>query len=139
MTTFVDTCALLAAINQSEPHHSWSCQKFDERRAEGPLIISDIVYSELSAGMQSKEELDAVIAEWALERVRSGASALFQAGQAYKEYCDRRRRNPNATPKTNVLPDFLIGATAVEEGVALLTTNASDFQSYFPDIDIISP
>lgn len=139
MTTFVDTCALLAAINQTDPNHGWSCQKFDERRAEGPLIITDIVYSELSAGMKSKDHLDTVITEWALDRFQSKDTALFQAGQAFKDYCERRRKNPNATPRTNVLPDFLIGATAVDEGISLLTTNASDFKKYFPDIDIISP
>lgn len=109
MTTFLDTSALLSAINHDEEHHDWSVAQIAARRAEGPLIIADIVYSELAAGMKSREETDAAIAEWALERLRSSDDALFKAGQAYKAYKDKKR-GPGDPVKTNVLPDFLIGA-----------------------------
>ncbi|PZU06138.1 MAG: hypothetical protein DI606_18550 [Sphingobium sp.] len=138
MTTFLDTSAIMSAINHGETHHDWSVAKIAERRAEGPLIIADIVYSELAAGMQSKEDTDAAITEWALERLRSSDESLFKAGQAYKTYKEKKR-SPGELPKTNVLPDFLIGALAEVEGVPLITTNHKDFAAYFPDLNIIHP
>ena len=138
MTTFLDTSALLSAINHGETHHAWSVAKIEERRAEGPLVIADIVYSELAAGMKSREETDAAIAEWALERLRSSDDALFKAGQAYKAYKEKKR-GPGEPVKTNVLPDFLIGALAESENVPLVTTNQDDFIRYFPGLKVISP
>ncbi|HEV7433791.1 MAG TPA: PIN domain-containing protein [Pseudorhizobium sp.] len=138
MTTFLDTSAILSAINHGETHHAWSVAKIEERRAEGPLVIADIVYSELAAGMKSREETDTAIAEWALERLRNSDDALFKAGQAYKAY-KQKKRAPGEPVKTNVLPDFLIGALAEVEGVPLVTTNQDDFLKYFPNIQIIHP
>lgn len=138
MTTFLDTSALLSAINHDEPHHAWSVAMIEQRRAEGPLVIADIVYSEISAGMRSKEETDAAIAEWALERLRGSDNALFKAGQAYKAY-KSKKRGPGEPYKTNVLPDFLIGALAEVEGIPLVTTNQADFIKYFPALQVIHP
>jgi predicted nucleic acid-binding protein len=138
MSTFLDTSVIMSAINDDEPHHAWSVAKIEERRAEGPLVISDLVYSELAAGMTSREETDAAIAEWAIERLRNSDDVLFSAGQAYKAY-RRKKRAPGELPKTNVLPDFLIGALAVAEGLPLVTTNQDDFIKYFPGLAIIHP
>ncbi len=138
MTTFLDTSAILSAINHDEPHHEWSVAMIEERRAEGPLVIADIVYSEMAAGMRSKEETDAAIAEWALERLRGNDNALFKAGQAYKAY-KMKKRAPGEPYKNNVLPDFLIGALAEVEGIPLVTTNQDDFIKYFPALQVIHP
>lgn len=138
MTTFLDTSALLSAMNNAEVHHAWSVAQIEARRAEGPIVIADMVYSELAASMASREHTDAAIAEWALERLRGSDDALFMAGQAYKAY-RKKKRAPDELPKTNVLPDFLIGALAQVEGAPLVTTNQDDFHKYFPDLEIISP
>jgi predicted nucleic acid-binding protein len=133
MTTFLDTSALLAALKPGEPHHGWSAAQLEARRADGPLIIADIVYGEFSISMDSREATDEAVRELALERLACSDDVLYRAGQAYKEY---RRRNGT---KTNVLPDFLIGALAAIEGAPLVTTNAKDFLGYFPELQIISP
>lgn len=138
MTTFLDTSVIMSAINHAEDHHDWSVATIEERRAAGPLVIADIVYSEFSASMQSREETDAAIAAWAFERLGNNDDALFKAGQAYKAY-RQKKRAPGEPFKNNVLPDFLIGALAEVEGIPLLTTNQDDFKKYFPDLQIIHP
>lgn len=138
MTTFLDTSAIMSAINHDEPHHDWSVAMIEERRAEGPLVIADMVYSEFSATMQTREQTDLAIAAWAFERISNSDEALFKAGQAYKAY-RRKKRAPGEPFKNNVLPDFMIGALAEVEGIPLVTTNEDDFKKYFPGIDIIHP
>ena len=59
--------------------------------------------------------------------------ALFLAGRAYLQY----RRRGGA--KSQVLPDFFIGAHAAVEGWPLLTRDASRFRTYFPSLDVIAP
>lgn len=138
MTTFLDSSALFAAMNDAEPHHAWSVAQIAACRADGPIVITDIVYCELAAGMPTKGETDTAVAEWALERITGDDVALFRAGQAYSEYKDKKRQ-ADQKPKSNVLPDFLIGAVAEVEGYPLITTNQKDFIKYFPALSVIHP
>ena len=41
--------------------------------------------------------------------------------------------------KTQVLPDFFIGAHAAVEGWPLLTGDASRFRTYFPTLEVLTP
>ena len=134
MTTFVDTNVLVYLMDDNDTMHPWSVEKFADCKAKGPVIISDIVYCELSVGMASKDELDEALSEIAVERFSGSDEILFRAGIAYKEHRDK-----NKGPKLNVLPDFLIGASAEVMGVPLLTANPKDFLKYFPKIKVISP
>jgi predicted nucleic acid-binding protein len=133
MTTFVDTNVLVYLLNENEELHDWARKAFEERKAHGPLIICDIVYSEFSAGMDTLEKTNEAVAELALERLRFTNETLFHAGKAYKEH---KRRGGT---RSNVLADFLIGAQAELEQAPLLTNNAKDYASYFPKMSIIQP
>jgi predicted nucleic acid-binding protein len=133
MTTFIDTCIIIAILNDQEPHHSWSVRQFTDRKLLGPALISDIVYSELSAGMATKEHVDETISQLALERIQNDDVTLFRAGVAYKVYKSR------GSTKSNVLPDFLIGAIAEVNDIPLMTANSKDFKKYFPKLNLISP
>ena len=84
--------------------------------------------------MASKEEVDLALTALAVERTAESDEVLFRAGRAYILY-----RDENRGPKANVLPDFLIGASAEVAGAPLLTTNKKDFLKYFPRIKIIAP
>jgi predicted nucleic acid-binding protein len=59
--------------------------------------------------------------------------ALFLAGKTFLRY--RKRKGA----KTNVLPDFFIGAHAAVAGVPLLTRDTQRYVSYFPTVELISP
>lgn len=133
MTTFFDTSALFAAINRTEPHHRWSQNQLAKCKAQGPVVITDIVYCEFSVGMATQAEVDRVVQLLALERYPGNDAILFRAGKAFLQY-----RKSKGT-KTNVLPDFLIGAAAEVSGAPLVTANASHFVTYFPTLKIIEP
>lgn len=134
MTTFFDTSALFAVLNHLEPHHRWSVSQLERCKAHGLVIISDIVYCEFSVGMATQAHVDAAVSQLALERYSNDDEVLFRAGKAFHEY-----RKKNKGLKTNVLPDFLIGAAAEVAGVALVTANVKDFLSYFPKVQLIKP
>lgn len=133
MTTFIDTNVLVYLLDAASAYHSWSLEELEKCRGRGPALISDIVYCELSVAMPSREDTDAVVSKLALERVRGSRNALYRAGQAFKKY----RRNDG--PKLGVLPDFIIGAIASDMGAPLITVNAKEFITYFPEITTISP
>lgn len=133
MTTFVDTNVLIYLLDPNEQMHAWSVEKFNNRKAVGPIIVSDIVYCEFSVGMATKADVDTAMSQLAVERFSGNDEVLFRAGVAYRQYRE------NSGPKLNVLPDFLIGASAEVLGAPLLTANPKDFVKYFPSIEIISP
>ena len=133
MTTFLDSCVLIALLNEDDRLHEWSKEKLFECKVDGPAVVPDITYCEASVAMASRKELDEAITELGLERLRSSDDALFRAGRAYKKY-----RTDHRGPKLGVLPDFLIGATAEVHGGPLLTDNKKDFVKYFPDVEIVS-
>jgi predicted nucleic acid-binding protein len=134
MTTFVDTAIVIYLMDEKSEFHEWSMEVFNNAKKEGPVIIPDIAYCELSIGLPSKEAADKVISELALERFPCSDQSLFNAGRAFKKY-----KGEHAGPKHNVLPDFLIGAQAECEKSPLLTNNEQDFVGYFPNIVLICP
>jgi predicted nucleic acid-binding protein len=133
MTAFFDTSAVIALIDSSEMNHNWSLAEFTTCQARGPVVISDIVYAELSAGMPNQASVDRVISQFGLQRALPDNASLFDAGQRFKLYRNRGGR------KTNVLPDFFIGAAAKSLGVPLVTTNPKDFRKFFSGLTIIHP
>lgn len=134
MTTFLDTNIVIALLDERHPHHPWSVDELVKRKLEGPAIVSDIVYCEVSVGMKNKAEVDEAISQLGLERVRCRDEALVRAGAAFKEY--KTQKNG---PKMGVLPDFIIGSVAEIEDAPLMTVNEKDFIGYFPNVSLISP
>lgn len=134
MTTFLDTDVILDILDAKSAHHGWSQNKFVFHRLQGPLLISDIVYCEVSVGMPDKASLDAVVSRLGLTRHSVSDVALFRAGKAYLQY-----RKASHAPKNNVLPDFIIGAIAEVEGTPLLTRNHKDYKKYFSALTLIHP
>jgi len=135
MTTFLDSSIVIALINDQEPNHAWSVKELVVRKAQGPAIISDVVYSEITATMKDVGEVNSVIQALGLERYPSKDDALFRAGRAFLEYRDRTK----GKQKSGVLPDFFIGAIAEVENAPLMTDNTRDFVSYFPGVMLITP
>lgn len=135
MTTFFDTNVLFSVLNDTEVHHIWSVAQLQLCQAQGPIVISDVVYAEFSVGMSTQADADEAVANLALDRFPRSDAALFRAGKAFKAYRDAHR----GKPKNRIIADFLIGAAAEVSGSPLVTTNARDFQTFFPSLKIVEP
>lgn len=133
MLTILDTNVVISLLAPDHIHHSWSLEQFTIFRMRGTVGITDMIYCELSIGVDSKETLDQAVESLALDRVPCNDNALFRAAVAYKFY------KANGGPKPNLTPDLLIGATAASLGVPLITANPRDFARYFPELHIIQP
>lgn len=129
----VDTNVLVDVL-QDDPH--WGAWSIGQLRAQSQvhaLAINPIVYAELSLSFSTVEALDRVVARLELAFHEVPRAALFLAGKAFAQY----RRRGGA--KTQVLPDFIIGAHAAVLGAALLTRDAARYRSYFPSVQVIAP
>ncbi|TCI00111.1 PIN domain-containing protein [Roseococcus sp. SYP-B2431] len=131
--TFVDTNILLDIIQGRSEWTEWSRQRLNERVALGPLVINDIVFSEVSVSFRHLDELDQFLQAAGIEVQRTPREGLALAAQAHLQY---RRRGGS---RIGVLPDFFIGAHAAIRRMPLLTRDAARYRSYFPDLMLIAP
>lgn len=131
--TLVDTNVLLDLVTDDETWAEWSVEQLEAASVNGPLLINDVVYAELSVRYDRIEALDEFIAQSGLEIVPMPRAALFLAAKAFARY----RRSGGK--RTGVLPDFFIGAQAAVGGMPLLTRDSGRYRTYFPTVVLISP
>lgn len=135
MTTLLDTNVISALTQNEHVFHQWAVDTMAMRRLEGPTIISDIIYCEALMAFPSPAELNAVLSGLGIERIRTSDEAHFLAGRAYLTYKERNKKQF----KQGVVPDFIVGAIAVAEGIPLMTSNPKDIISYFPEAVLLRP
>ncbi len=133
MTTYVDTCVLIDAIDEDADHHQWSVDRLNEAKEVGPVFVSDAVYSEFSVAMDSVDEVNQVLTVLNLQRCSYSEHDLFDAGKAFLAY------RQNQGTKSNVLPDFFIGALARNNAKPLITRDVQRFATYFPEAELVIP
>ena len=133
MTLLVDTNVLLDVLQDDPQWADWSIGQLRAQAQLHRLAINDVICAELSLSFATVEALDAVLARLQIDVAPMPRGALFLAGKAYLQY---RRRGGS---KTQVLPDFFIGAQAAVNAWPLLTRDATRFRSYFPTVELVTP
>jgi predicted nucleic acid-binding protein len=131
--TLVDTNVLLDVFTNDPQWVDWSIRQLDLAALKGPLFINDIVYAELSVRFDAIEALDTVLNEAGLILTPTPRPALFLAAKAFKRY------RAAGGARSNVLPDFFIGAHAAVAGLSLLTRDPKRYRTYFPKVDLMAP
>ncbi len=131
--TLVDTNVLLDLVTDDRRWADWSIAQLEAASLRGPLLINDVVYSELSVRYERIEDLEDFTEAAGLELVDMPRAALFLAGKVFARY-----RRSGGT-RTGVLPDFFIGAHAAISGLPLLTRDVGRYRSYFSGLILIAP
>jgi hypothetical protein len=131
--TLVDTNVLLDVLSDDPNWRAWSVNRLEQRSGEGPLLINDVIYAELSSRFPTEDLLDRKVSELNVALQRMPKHALFLAGHAYERY-----RRAGGT-RSGVLPDFFIGAHAQAAQWPLLTRDVRRYRTYFPNVELIAP
>ena len=131
--TLVDTNILLDVLSDDPNWRAWSVNRLEQQSGQGPLLINDVIYAELSSRFSTEELLDRKVAQLNVSLQRMPKHALFVAGHAYERY-----RRAGGT-RTGVFPDFFIGAHAKVAKWPLLTRDVRRYRTYFPDVELIAP
>ena len=92
-----------------------------------------MIYAELSTRYERIEDLDAALESACATLAEIPRPALFLAGKAFLAY-----RRGGGT-RTEVLPDFFIGAHAAVATIPLLTRDPRRYRGYFPATQLIAP
>jgi predicted nucleic acid-binding protein len=129
--TLVDTNILLDLLLNDPVWAVPSREAFVSRAALGPIQIIDAIFAETSVPFSSATACERFLADLEIERRPMSSEALWRAGQAFRQY----RRRGGA--KTNVLPDFFLGAEAECAQVPILTRDPRPYATYFPEAKVL--
>jgi predicted nucleic acid-binding protein len=131
--TLVDSNVILDITSNDVSWATWSIQRLEAASLDGPLLINDVVYAEISVRYARMEDLDAMLDGTGIDLAPLPREALFLAGKIFMQY-----RKVGGT-RSGVLPDFFIGAHAAVRQIPLLTRDVARYRTYFPNLEIISP
>jgi predicted nucleic acid-binding protein len=131
--TLVDSNVLLDLLTNDARWGAWSGEQLGAALDSGPVLLNQIVYSEVSLGFSRIEALDAVLTPDRFVRANLPWAAAFLAARAFRTYRAR------GGTRTSTLPDFLIGAHAAVLGLRLLTRDAQRYRTYFPTVRLTAP
>jgi predicted nucleic acid-binding protein len=133
MAILVDSNVILDVATDDPTWGGWSAQALARAADRSVLVISPIVFAEVSIGFERIEDLERALPAGLYRREPLPYEAAFLAGKSYLAY--RRRGGRRASP----LPDFYIGAHAAVCGHEILTRDAARYRSYFPTVVVVAP
>jgi len=132
-TILIDTCVVTDLADPESAWFEWSAETLENLDQNNTMVINPIIYAECSVGFERIEEVEALFDHLGFESKAIPKEALFLAGKAFLQYKKRKGG------KTNVLPDFFIGAHAAVSGYQLITRDKGRFSTYFPSVELIMP
>jgi len=132
MKTALDTSVILDVVTDDPNWAEASEIALSKAFGMGSLVIGECVLAEITPALAS-DDLEHFLKEWRiLYRSTTQASAI-RAGRMYERYLQR------ASELKRILPDFLIGAHAMEHCGRLLARDRGYYRDYFKGLTVIDP
>ncbi len=132
MAIGVDSSALLAIIRPDPDGQDW----LDLLMALGAvdrLVACDVVLAEVAPFFDDLAAMIERLAALGVEFDPITPATAFRAGEIYSAY--RRAGGPRQT----LIPDFLIGAHALEQGAGLVASDRGYLRSHFRGLKVFQP
>ena len=107
--------------------------------ARGPVVLCDVVVSEITAGLGHGADIMDVVEEMGMRYLPVERKAAIRAGEMQRRYKQRVRSLGKDAVAQRTVPDFLVGAHALLQCSALITRDAGFFRDYFKGLKVIVP
>jgi predicted nucleic acid-binding protein len=134
----IDTSVLIDLLGGDERADA-SESSLRQALASGPVVVCDVVVSEIVAGLGFGGELFDVLEEAGIRYSPTDARSAVRAGEMQRRYQQRLKAGGRTPASPRTVPDFLIGAHALLHCQALITRDAGFFRDYFKGLKIIVP
>ena len=132
MKSAVDS-SLLFDIVKGAPGAATAQTALEAALARGSLCVCAVVVAELGRYFDQEQDLRDFLAACQIDHDPLSMDTALEAARIMRGYAR------NKGPRERVAPDFLIGAHALTQADALLTTDAGFFRHYFEGLSVVSP
>ena len=105
----------------------------------GPVVVCDVVVSEVVAGLGFGAELFDVLEDAGIGYLATEVRSAVRAGEMQRRYKQRLKADGKKPFTSRTVPDFLIGAHALLQCKGLITRDAGFFRDYFKGLKVIVP
>lgn len=129
----VDSNVLLDVITRDPVWNDWSARALARHLESDALVINPIIYGEVAFDFARIEDVEDFLPAADYEYAAIPREAAFLAAQVHARY-----RGAGGS-RAMILPDFLIGAHAVVERMALMTRDVRRYKTHFPGLALIAP
>lgn len=134
MTTAVDSMVLIDLFQQEPKWAPRAATAIDHAIRSGRLVACDVVWAEVAGRFASDDVLAAAMAELSVEFEGLSETAATKAGRLWRSF-----RQSGGARRDRIVPDFLVGAHALERADALLTRDRGFYRRYFKGLQIVEP
>ncbi|MBC7481467.1 MAG: type II toxin-antitoxin system VapC family toxin [Rhizobacter sp.] len=107
--------------------------------ARGPVVLCDVVVSEITAGLGHGADIMDVVEEMGMSYLPVERKSAIRAGEMQRRYKQRLRTQGAHAIVQRTVPDFIVGAHALLQCSALITRDAGFFRDYFKGLKVIVP
>lgn len=132
MKTAVDSSVLFDIV-KGAPGAAAAQTALEAALAHGSLCVCAVVVAELGRYFSDEQDLGEFLAACQIDHDPLTLDSALQAARIMRGHAR------NKGPRERVAPDFLIGAHAMQQANALLTTDAGFFRNCFENLNVIAP
>ncbi|MDP2819703.1 MAG: type II toxin-antitoxin system VapC family toxin [Polaromonas sp.] len=132
MKTAVDSCVLFDIVKGARGAAA-AQTALEAALAHGSLCVCAVVVAELGRYFATEQNLREFLVDCQIDHDPLNLDAALEAARIMRGYAK------NKGPRERAAPDFLIGAHAIKQADALLTTDAGFFRHYFTGLTVVTP
>lgn len=136
----IDTSVLIDLLGDDDAMADAAEACVRDALAHGPVVLCDIVVSEITAGLGQGTEVMDVVEEMGMSYLPVERKSAIRAGEMQRRY--KQRLGTQGKPADKVartVPDFIVGAHALLQCSALITRDAGFYRDYFKGLKVIVP
>jgi hypothetical protein len=130
--TAIDTSVLIAIAKGEADSRGWA-ERLAQGRAEGDLVVCDVVAAEFFALVLSESKFERSMDALGIAYSPISLDAARLAGRIFRAY--RREGGP----REHLVPDFLIGAHAAVQADRIAAIDRGYLRRYFPRLTVLEP
>jgi predicted nucleic acid-binding protein len=134
----IDSSVLIDLLGNDD-HAEAAEDSVRQALTRGPVVVCDVVVSEVVAGLGFGAELVDTLEEAGIRYSGIESRAAIRAGEMQRRYKQRMKTEGRVPQSPRTVPDFLIGAHALLQCNGLITRDAGFFRDYFKGLKVIVP
>lgn len=130
MTTAVDTSVLIAIVKGEANAERW-IEVLAAARAEGELVVCDVVAAELFALLMNEDVFATALNALGITFSATTLVAAQHAGRIFKRY------RSQGGPREHLVPDFLVASHAEKQADRIAAIDRGYLRRYFPRLSVL--